>query len=119
MSLGAPARSAAGSVGGRRGAARRWRRLLDLDRAVSEHGRQRTERRRERRDHGPDDAYGQRKFGDHSALLLDEYAADVAFVDQPLDLRQDLLGRAFDSFSPGAFHWLSSRSHTNTQCALY
>src|SRR5262245_36176689 len=83
---------------------RRRHRLLDFNRAVGEHSSQRANRRSNRRDHRADHADRQRELGDDTALLFDDDTPDVALIQQMFDLRQDLVGRAFNLLAPGTFH---------------
>jgi hypothetical protein len=64
---------------------------LYLDRAVLHHRDEHANRREHRRQQHADDAGRQRKLRHRAALALDDYAADVALVDQRLERLDDLI----------------------------
>src|SRR6185312_8226095 len=78
--------------------------LLDFDTASGDERGQRANSGRDRRDDAADNACRQGKLSDGPALLLHHDPADVAFFDEPLELREDLLGRTFELLPERAFH---------------
>src|SRR5437879_2153268 len=71
---------------------------FDLDRAVVEHGGEGADRGEHGGEHGADDADGEREFGDAPAVLFDDHAADVPFMDEPSDRVHELIRRDFERF---------------------
>jgi hypothetical protein len=80
--------------------------LFDLDAAIRDERGEGADCRRDGRNHGSDDAGRQRELGDRLSMLLYDHAPDVAFRDEPLELRQHLLARPANLFPDRAFHVL-------------
>src|SRR5207244_3676349 len=71
---------------------------LHFDGTFGEHRGDRPDGGQHRREHGPDDADGQRKLHDGAVALLDDDAPHVAFVNQPLDRIHELAGGYLERF---------------------
>src|SRR5262245_31008708 len=90
--------------------------LFHLDAAAGDERCQRTDGSRHRGDDAADDAGGQRKFSDGLAFLLDHDSPDVPLFDELLELREDLLGRAFELLPERAFHRFDPPGNRDYPC---
>jgi hypothetical protein len=79
----------------------RVREPLDFDCAFRQQGRQRSDSRQHRRKHDADDANRQWELDHRAIILLDRDPADVALVDEPLDLVDQLATLDFDRLQLG------------------
>src|SRR6266540_5596308 len=96
--------------GGRRhpvGPVGEWLVAFDDDRAASGERRQRTDRREDRQQGGPNDADREWHLDERRAVLvLDDQATDISLTNQLLDLGHDLVAvdGEFLYAVPGCFH---------------
>jgi len=74
---------------------------LDLDGAVLGECHDRPYRGDDRCEHGADDADGERELGDRAPLVLHDHAPHVPFVNEILDLFDDLFAFSLERFPVG------------------
>jgi len=75
--------------------------LFDFDRAIFQQREDGADRGEKGSQQGADDAGGDRKFGDCSALVLHDNATNIALMNQRLQSLDDGLGIAFEVFPNG------------------
>src|SRR5438046_634522 len=75
---------------------------LDLDRALLDRCGDRSNGRKNRSENGANHPDCERKLGDRVRIVLDDYAADVAFVDEPLDRVHELFAGHLERFLVGS-----------------